>query len=101
MQPDIEWLGDQVIDGVVERSFRLTRAGRRVPGVLWLPPSGCITAPLLLHVQRDDEIFPRDGQLELFDLIGSPAKRLVIEAGPTRTPRPRRSPVGEPSSPSA
>jgi len=40
-----------------------------------------ITAPLLLHVQRDDEIFPRDGQLELFDLIGSPIKHLVTEPG--------------------
>jgi dienelactone hydrolase len=40
-----------------------------------------ITAPLLLHVQHDDEIFPRDGQLELFDLIGSPTKRLVTEPG--------------------
>jgi dienelactone hydrolase len=41
-----------------------------------------ITAPVLFHVQRDDEIFARDGQLELFDLIGSQAKRLVTEAGP-------------------
>jgi hypothetical protein len=41
-----------------------------------------ITASVLFHVQRDDEIFARDGQLELFDLIGSQAKRLVIEAGP-------------------
>ncbi len=44
--------------------------------------AACITAPLLFHVQRDDEIFPRDGQLELFDLIGSQTKHLVIEAGP-------------------
>jgi dienelactone hydrolase len=41
-----------------------------------------ITAPLLFHVQHDDEIFPRDGQRELFNLIGSPSKRLVIEPGP-------------------
>jgi dienelactone hydrolase len=232
VRPGIEWCDDQVIDGVVERSFRITRPGRRVPGVLWLPPSGTgplplvllghggsghkrsnrvveharwftthagfaaaaidgpyhgerapapvpaeqyqtriaeigietvldqmthdwqatidavtmcgriyadrlaylgmsmgarfglalaatlnarlrclvlgkfglrqcaamhagmaapqrvardaarITAPLLLHVQNDDEIFPRTGQLELFDLIGSHTKHLVTEAGP-------------------
>jgi hypothetical protein len=41
-----------------------------------------ITVPLLLHVQWDDEIFPREGQVELFDLIGSPTKHLVTEAGP-------------------
>jgi dienelactone hydrolase len=40
-----------------------------------------ITAPLLFHVQHDGEIFPRDSQLELFDLIGSPIKRLVTEPG--------------------
>jgi hypothetical protein len=41
-----------------------------------------ITAPPLLHVQRDDEIFPREGQVELFDLIGSLTKYLVTEASP-------------------
>jgi hypothetical protein len=40
-----------------------------------------ITAPLLFHVQQDDEIFRRDGQLELFDLIGSQTKHLVTDAG--------------------
>ncbi|MEV6638185.1 dienelactone hydrolase family protein [Actinoplanes sp. NPDC051470] len=43
--------------------------------------AGRITAPLLFHVQHDDEIFPRDGQRDLFDLIGSPIKRLVTEPG--------------------
>jgi hypothetical protein len=37
---------------------------------------------VLFHVQWDDEIFPRDGQLELFNLIGSQSKRVVTEAGP-------------------
>jgi dienelactone hydrolase len=45
--PDIEWLDDQVVDGVVERSFRIARSGRRVPGVLWLPP-GSTPVPLVL-----------------------------------------------------
>ena len=41
-----------------------------------------VTAPALFHVQWHDEIFPRDGQLELFDLLGSPNKQLVAFTGP-------------------
>ena len=48
VQSDIEWLGDQVVAGVVERSFRTTRSGRRVPGVVWLPPPGSDPVPLVL-----------------------------------------------------
>lgn len=48
MRPGIEWLDDQVIDGVVERSFRITRPGRCVPGALWLPPSVSGPLPLVL-----------------------------------------------------
>jgi dienelactone hydrolase len=33
-----------------------------------------VAAPTLFHLQWDDEIFPRDGQLALFDLLGSPDK---------------------------
>jgi hypothetical protein len=36
----VEWIDRRVGDGgVVERSFRLARAGGIVPGVLWLPPA--------------------------------------------------------------
>ncbi len=35
-----------------------------------------IRAPLLQHVQWHDEIFPRHGQLELFDHFSSPDKQL-------------------------
>lgn len=45
---DIEWLDEDVFDGAVERSFRVKRSGRLVPGVLWLPPSGSAPAPLVL-----------------------------------------------------
>jgi dienelactone hydrolase len=41
-----------------------------------------LTVPVLFHVQWDDEIFPREGQLELFDLIGSEDKCLVAYPGP-------------------
>jgi dienelactone hydrolase len=40
-----------------------------------------ITAPVLFHLQWHDEIFPRDGQLDLFDLLGSPDKQLIGYAG--------------------
>lgn len=35
-----------------------------------------IRAPVLQHVQWHDEVFPREGQLELFDLFPSPDKQL-------------------------
>jgi dienelactone hydrolase len=41
-----------------------------------------VTAPALFHLQWDDEIFPRDGQLALFDLLGSRDKELAGYAGP-------------------
>ncbi|MET9762012.1 alpha/beta hydrolase [Streptomyces sp. NPDC006372] len=41
-----------------------------------------ITAPTLFHVQWHDEIFPRDGQLALFDALGSPDKQLIGYTGP-------------------
>ncbi|WP_370068035.1 dienelactone hydrolase family protein [Streptacidiphilus sp. MAP5-3] len=35
-----------------------------------------ITAPVLFHLQRDDGLFPRQGQLDLFDAFASPDKEL-------------------------
>jgi dienelactone hydrolase len=40
-----------------------------------------ISAPVLFHVQWHDEIFPRNGQLALFDLLGSRDKQLIGYAG--------------------
>lgn len=40
-----------------------------------------ITAPTLFHVPWHDEVFPRDGQLALFKLLGSRDKRLIAEVG--------------------
>lgn len=40
-----------------------------------------ITAPVLFHVQWDDEIFPRAGQFELFDAFAGAAKELHAFAG--------------------
>jgi dienelactone hydrolase len=36
-----------------------------------------ITAPVLFHLQWHDEVFPRDGQLALFDAFGSQQKELL------------------------
>jgi dienelactone hydrolase len=41
-----------------------------------------LTAPVLMHMQWDDEVFTRDGQLALFDLIGSSDKTLHARPGP-------------------
>jgi dienelactone hydrolase len=40
-----------------------------------------VEARVLFHVQWDDEIFPRCGQLALFDALGSRDKRLIAYPG--------------------
>jgi dienelactone hydrolase len=46
-----------------------------------------IGVPVLFHVQWHDEIFPRTGQLALFDLLASGDKQLIGHPGPhLRTP---------------
>jgi dienelactone hydrolase len=47
-----------------------------------------IKVPVLFHVQWDDELFPRDGQFELFDAIGTSDKRLIAFPGPHSTSTP-------------
>jgi len=47
-----------------------------------------ITVPILFHVQWDDELFARDGQFELFDLLGTHDKRLIAFPGPHMTTTP-------------
>jgi dienelactone hydrolase len=41
-----------------------------------------VSAPVLYHVQWDDEIFPRDGQFELFGALASADKQLMARTGP-------------------
>ena len=48
-----------------------------------------ITAPTLFHVQWHDELFPRDGQLALFEVLGSPDKELIGYSGPHAETRPQ------------
>jgi dienelactone hydrolase len=41
-----------------------------------------LQAPVLMHMQWDDEVFSRKGQLDLFDLIASHDKQLRARPGP-------------------
>jgi dienelactone hydrolase len=50
--------------------------------------AGRVTAPVLFHLQWQDEIFPRDGQLALFDVLGSTDKQLIAYSGPHAETRP-------------
>lgn len=45
------------------------------------PAAARLTAATLWHVQWDDAIFPRDGQLALFDALGCVDKRLIAFPG--------------------
>lgn len=47
-----------------------------------------ITAPVLFHLPWHDDVFPRQGQLALFDLFGSGDKELITYAGPHTTTTP-------------
>jgi hypothetical protein len=40
-----------------------------------------VSAAVLFHVQWDDELFPRNGQFDLFDLLPTPDKRLIAYPG--------------------
>ena len=55
--------------------------GLRAPGLM-AAAAHAVSAPLLYHVQWDDEIFPRDGQFELFDALASADKQLIARPGP-------------------
>jgi fermentation-respiration switch protein FrsA (DUF1100 family) len=55
--------------------------GLRAPSLM-AAAARAVSAPVLYHVQWDDEIFPRDGQFELFDALASPDKRLIARPGP-------------------
>jgi dienelactone hydrolase len=56
-------------------------AGLCAPGMIVEAARG-ISAPVLYHVQWDDELFPRDGQFQLFGALASTDKRLIARPGP-------------------
>lgn len=55
--------------------------GLCAPGLM-MTAARAVSAPVLYHVQWDDEIFPRDGQFELFDALSSTDKQLIARPGP-------------------
>ena len=61
--------------------------GLQAPGLM-ITAAQAVSAPLLYHVQWDDENFPRDGQFELFDALASADKRLIGRPGPHAQTRP-------------
>ena len=54
--------------------------GLHAPGLI-AAAARAVTAPVLCHVQWNDEIFPRNGQFELFDALGSADKQLIARQG--------------------
>ncbi|WP_405059898.1 hypothetical protein OG474_45210 [Kribbella sp. NBC_01505] len=66
-------LQSPVVSAPVDAAARVARDAPRVD------------VPVLFHVQWDDELFPRAGQLELFDLLGSQDKQLIACPGTHRT----------------
>ena len=52
------------------------------PGHRFKKDAPKIRVPVLFHMQWDDELFSRDSQCQLFDLIGSEDKRLIAYPGP-------------------
>jgi pimeloyl-ACP methyl ester carboxylesterase len=50
-------------------------------GDLTSEAAAVVRARTLFHVHRDDEVFPRDGQLALFSLLASPHKRPALVSG--------------------
>ncbi|MEV0719169.1 dienelactone hydrolase family protein [Asanoa sp. NPDC050611] len=78
-------LGDR-LRCVVLGKFGLTQTAA-LPAAMAAPARAAsdarqIRAPALFHVQSDDEIFPREGQLALFDALGSRDKELAEHPGP-------------------
>jgi hypothetical protein len=55
---------------------RAAPPGLRAPGLI-ATAARAVSAPVLYHVQWDDEIFPRDGQFEVFDALASADKQLI------------------------
>jgi dienelactone hydrolase len=83
--PTAAALGSRVRCAVFGK-FGIRQAAPLHPGLcapgLMATAARAISAPVLYHVQWDDEMFPRDGQLELFGALASADKRLFARSGP-------------------
>ena len=63
------------------RQTALLHPGLCAPSLM-MTAARAVSSPVLHHVQWDDELFPRDGQFELFDSLASADKRLIARSGP-------------------
>jgi dienelactone hydrolase len=63
------------------RQSGVLHPGLHSPGIA-LTAARAISAPVLFHLQWDDEVFPRDGQIALFDALACDDKRLFARSGP-------------------
>lgn len=70
----------------LEQSARLP-PGLGTPGFI-SDAARRLEAPLLLHAQRSDELFPFSGVLDLFDAFGSPDKAMLLRPGLHATTHP-------------
>jgi dienelactone hydrolase len=62
------------------RQSELLHPGLCAPGLI-ATAARSVCAPVLYHVQWHDELFPRDGQFELFDALASVDKHLIARPG--------------------
>ncbi|MGH3245672.1 MAG: dienelactone hydrolase family protein [Trebonia sp.] len=66
--------------------FGIRQAASLHPGLcaptLMATAAHAVSAPVLYHVQWDDENFPRGGQFELFAALASADKKLIARPGP-------------------
>ena len=62
------------------RQTGLLHPGLCAPGLM-TTAARAVSAPVRQHVQWDDELFPREGQFELFDALASADKCLVARSG--------------------
>ncbi len=65
--------------------FGLTQSPAMHPGLAMVErlqaDASRVTSPVLFHAKIDDELFPLDGQLRLYDLLGSQQKTLQLIPG--------------------
>jgi hypothetical protein len=93
-------LGDQLTCAVLGM-FGLTQSGVLNPGLhdeMRRRDAARIVASTMWHVQRDDRIVPRPGQLELFGFSAATRSASLLSQAPTPRLCQRPSIIGRPSS---
>ncbi len=83
--PFVAAAGDRLRCAVLGKNALETRDESRMAnsaGPRFKKDAPNIHVPVLFHMQWDDELFSRESQCELFDLIGSEDKRLISYPGP-------------------